>query len=774
MRHLTVAGTPQQNGLAERFNRTILERVRCMLIHAKLPKAFWAEAVMTACYLINRCPSTAIELKTPMQLWTSHPVNYNWLKVFGCTAYAHVKQGKLDARALKCIFVGYPEGVKGYKLWCLEKGHKRCFISRDVVFNEEDYQGRDAEKDYNLDEGQSTQNQQSMEFEINTETANANQVPPQLDDQPDNEPHQPQGQGQEQELQQQDDPAQASQDGYQLTRDRQRRVTKPPVRFAESNIIAYAFIFGSEILEEEPKSYYHAINGVNSEKWIDAMKDEIKSLDENNTWKLVDKPPNKKIVGCKWIFKLKEGIPGVEKPRYKARLVAKGFSQTEGIDYNEIYSPVVKHRSIRVILSLVAYFDWELEQLDVKTAFLYGELDEQIFMSQPEGFELGDKKAKVCLLHKSLYGLKQSPRQWYLKFDQFMLSQDFKRSDYDWCVYSKCLSHGIMIYLLLYVDDMLIVCQNKNMIAVLKDQLKNRFQMKDLGPAKRILGMEIVRDRKRRLLCLHQCHYLKKILDKFEMKDSKPVSTPLANHHKLTASQSPVTEKDQAYMDRVPYSNAVGSLMYAMICSRPDLAHAVSVVSRFMANPGKEHWSAVKWILRYLKGTLDTGLKFGECTEDQVKAEGYVDSDYAGSIDTRKSLSGYLFTVCQGTVSWKANLQTVVALSTAEAEYMAITEAVKEAIWLKGFVTELGFEQQQVVVHCDSQSAIHLSKHQVFHEKSKHIDVKLHFVRDVVSQGGVKIQKISTEENPADMMTKTVPSSKFNHCLKLVKIGRTI
>jgi hypothetical protein len=336
----------------------------------------------------------------------------------------------------------------------------------------------------------------------------------------------------------------------------------------------------------------------------------------------VQLPKGKKTIRCKWIFKRKE-------KRYKARLVAKGYSQIPGIDFNEVFSPVVKHSSIRTLLSIVAMHDYELEQLDAKTAFLHGELEEVIYMDQPEGFVVPGKENLVCRLNKSLYGLKQSPRQWYRRFDSFMISHGFKRSDYDSCVYLKIVN-GSTIYLLLYVDDMLIAAKDKSEIAKLKAQLNLEFEMKDLGAAKKILGVEIIRDRKSGMLYLSQ------------------------------------------------------------------------------------------------RGCA---------------------------------------------VSWKARLQATVALSTTEAEYMVVSEAGKEAIWLRGLYSELCGISFCVTVHCDSQSAICLTKDQMFHERTKHIDIRYHFIRDVIARGGViKVRKIHTRDNLADMMTKPVPTAKFELCSSLVGI----
>lgn len=281
------------------------------------------------------------------------------------------------------------------------------------------------------------------------------------------------------------------------------------------------------------------------------------------------------------------GIPGVEKDRFKARLVAKGYAQREGVDYHKIFAPVVMHVSIRILLTIVAQEDLELEQLDVKTAFLHRELAEKIYMKPPEGYEHMFKEDKVCLLNKSLYGLKQSPRQWNAKFDAYMGEIGFIRSEYDHCAYTKTLQDGSMIYLLIYVDDMLVAAKNKEAIVQLKHDLSLRFEMKDLGPAKRILGMEITRDRTAGVLWLSQEGYLNRVLETYNMDDAKPTVTPLGAHFKLRAASEEKLIEEEEYMKTVPYSNAVGSIMYAMISTRPDLAYPVGIVSRFMSKPIK-------------------------------------------------------------------------------------------------------------------------------------------------------------------------------------------
>ncbi|KAK1627376.1 hypothetical protein QYE76_001691 [Lolium multiflorum] len=379
------------------------------------------------------------------------------LRVFGCTAYAHVDNGKLEPRAVKCVFLGYGSGVKAYKglAWVEHVEEKE----NDVAEND------------------------------NTVVQHS---PPVL-----------------------------QQTNSSIAADRPRRNKGPRPRLIEEcNLVAHALSCAEQVEHgTEPATYTEAVASVDRVKWISAMQEEMQSLDKNGTWDVVPLPKQKKVVRCKWIFKRKEGLSPSEPPRFKARLVAKGFSQIPGIDYNDVFSPVVKHSSIRAFFGIVAMRDLELEQLDVKTAFLHGELEEEIYMDQPEGFVVPGKEDLVCKLKRSLYGLKQSPRQWYKRFDSFMLAHEFKRSKYDSCVYIKFVN-GSPIYLLLYVDDMLIAAKSKKEITILKAQLSSEFEMKDLGAAKKILD-QMFHERTKHIDIKY--HYIRDIVAKGKLKGPRAI-----------------------------------------------------------------------------------------------------------------------------------------------------------------------------------------------------------------------------------------------------------
>jgi len=492
-RHRTCTYTPQQNGVSERMNKTIMDIVRSMLAETGMSQEFWAEATSTAVYLINRTPNSFIGFKLPEEVWTGTKPDLSHLRRFGCSAYVHVTQDKTSPRAVKGVFMGYPCGIKGYRVWLPKEG--KCTTSRNVMFNETelykdtlssaDGRKEEAEKEYkklkkagkrvsfshdllrgpatsycDLDDSSSQGGETSSSSSESSENLEESEMNEEVV-----------GSENEQSL-----------DDYLLARDRKRRSNiRPPSRFEDENFVAYALATTEDLEEEEPKSYEEALKSSKRKQWENVMKEEMDSHKKSHTWDLIEKPEKQKLIGCKWIFKLKPGIPGVEKQRYKARLVAKGFSQQEGIDYNEVFSPVVKHVSIRLMLSPVVNMDYELEQMDVKTAFLHGNLEERILMSQPEGFIQEGNENKVCLLRKSLYGLKQSPRLWNQRFDAFMKDQKFERSCYDPCVYMRDTQTDKAIYLLLYVDDMLIASGNMAIIQELKNKLNCEFEMKDLG-----------------------------------------------------------------------------------------------------------------------------------------------------------------------------------------------------------------------------------------------------------------------------------------------------
>jgi hypothetical protein len=479
-------------------------------------------------------------------------------------------------------------------------------------------------------------------------------------------------------------------------------------------------------------------------------------LIENKTWKLVDRPKNRKVLRGKWVWKLKRGSYG-EIVRHKARWVVKGFEQQAGIDFNQTFASVVKPMSYKAIFAIAAALDWELGQMDVKTAFLYGRIDSEIYVEQPEG--CCQEEGQVCLLEKALYGLKQAPRVWYETMAKFLQEElGLEPLDSDMSVFHT--TDGRQLIIAVYVDDLLIAGPDMEEIHGVKKILTNRFKMTDLGSCSYYLGMQVTRDRLNRTIKLSQRGYLENVLEQFGMSDCKPVATPMETSAKhMVRSEDHWMAKPE---DRQRYQSAVGSLMYAMMGTRPDIAFAVSAVSRFASNPNDQHWNAVKRILRYLKGSLELQLTFSGPIKNLI---GYSDSNWAGDHDTRRSTSGYIFNIGSGAISWSSKRQPTVALSSCEAEYVGQTNAIKEAIWLKQFLAQVHVDQfnspSATIIFCDNQGAISLANNPVFHARTKHIAVHHHFGREKVQSGDVELKYTPTELQVADGLTKALDKSRF-------------
>lgn len=706
--------TPQQNGVSERMNRTVMEMARSMLSMSRLDKSFWFDAVLAAVHVRNRLPHKANEGKTPIEVFTGVKPDVSYMKVFGCLAYVMIQDGmrtKLDSKVKKCIFIGYgqDEGVKGYRLYDPETN--RVIVSRNVSFNESEFM--------NVDSGESEKIMVPVgEVENASEHGDSETQNGSYEDRDDLE-------------------------GSFRRSGRQRKPTRQ--WWTTSTCL-------SVISSEDPVSVQEAMSRSDAQQWREAMNAEIDSIRKNNVYSVTELQEGRKAIGCKWVFKIKkDGNGNVE--RYKARLVAKGYSQKAGIDFNETYAPVAKFNSIRLILAIAASKSFVVHQMDVKTAFLNGDLDEDIYMEQPDGM-IGEGEEKlVWKLHKSLYGLKQAPRVWYMKLDTFLKNIGFTRCERDYSVYAE---KGTGVILAVYVDDLIIVGVERDVIEV-KEKLASEFEMSDLGEAHWLLGMKIEIDKSG--IWISQGQYIQDVLRKFGMMECKPVGTPMEG--KLLKNQ--VADETKEKLD-VPYRQAVGSLMYAMVGTRPDIAVAVSSVSRFLENPEQEHWIAVKRIMRYLRGTLNYGLKYKAGMD--IDLVGYCDADWAGDVQTRKSTTGYLFMLSDCCVTWNCRRQPTVALSSTEAEYMATCAAGREVMWLRGLLEEVGFAQKQTTLFADNQSCILLAKNPVHHSRTKHIDVQHHYIRNLVEENIVDLKFVGTNDNVADVLTKPLTAVKHREFSK--------
>lgn len=486
-------------------------------------------------------------------------------------------------------------------------------------------------------------------------------------------------------------------------------------------------------------------------QWQAAINAELQALVKAGVYTEVVRPKDRRVVGSTWAFRQKYGPDG-EIEKYKARLCAKGFTQVEGLDYNETYAPVVKFDSIRTLLALAAEQDLEIHQMDVKSAFLNADLKEEIYMECPEGFN--SNRNVVWRLNKSLYGLKQASREWYECVEKEFTKLGYTRSEADYSVFYKRVGDCLII-VAVYVDDMLIFGKDVQVINSLKSELKSIFEMTDLGEAKWILNMEVIRDRAARTIHLSQRQYVNSILTRFQMDDCRPVSTPMeANLH--------LPKLAEAEIEPRLYQSALGSLMYAMLATRPDIAYSVGVLSQQAATPGKLHWSALMRVYRYLRGTADLKLTFqgGSHAKELV---GFVDADFAGDPVDRRSTTGYTFTLSGGTISWVSKKQRTVARSSTEAEYVAGATATCQAVWLRLLLSELGqLKAGPTTLLIDNQSAIALARNPVFHGKMKHIAVQHHFIRQKIQDDVISAEYIPTDDQTADALTKALPRVKHD------------
>ncbi|GMI95547.1 hypothetical protein HRI_003224000 [Hibiscus trionum] len=505
-----------------------------------------------------------------------------------------------------------------------------------------------------------------------------------------------------------------------------------------SDHIAQAYL-----LDEDPKTYEEAIRSIDASFWKSAIKDELESIMSNHTWELVDLPRGFKTINSKWVFR-KKLRPDGSIQKYKARLVVKGFTQRFGQDFFDTYSPVTKISTIRALFALASIHKLQVHQMDVKTAFLNGDLDEEIYMEQPLGFEAPGMEGKVCRLKKSLYGLKQAPKQWYEKFHKTILSFGFVVNGSDACVYSRMFGTDCVI-ISLYVDDMLIFSTNIESINKTKSFLSTKFEMTDLGEVDVILGVKVIKSEKG--FSLSQTHYIEKVLKKFDSFDVVPVRTPYDSSIHLFKNEG-------SSVSQMEYAKIIGSLMFLMNYTRPDIAYVVSRLSRYTHNPSNEHWVALRRLLKYLKGTMDWRLEF---VGFPATLEGYCDANWVSDSDEVSSTSGYVFTLGGAAISWKSSKQTCIARSTIESEFIALDLAGQEVEWLRSLLADIplwGSPTPPVSLLCDSQAAICVAKSQVYNGKKRHIRIRHESVRHLIRNGVLSLEYVKSERNLADPLTK--------------------
>ncbi|CAJ2668996.1 unnamed protein product [Trifolium pratense] len=753
--------THHQNGVVERKHRHIVDLGLTLLSQASLPITYWDHAFLTALHLINRLPSASLNFKIPYTVLFYKNPDYQLLKPFGCACFPLLRpynDHKFDFRSHECLFVGYSNTHKGYK--CLSP-NGRVFISKDVLFNETRFP-------YNL---------------LFPVSATSSLIPDPIPDIPisklpidsHNQTILPTLTNHSHQSQNDDTTHPSVSDALSSAQPSPTNNIVPPditihhlTEIPVNNSVSPTKLTNTHAMQtraksgivrpkqnpkllltsSEPKTVKQALK---DPQWYTAMKEEFDALQRNQTWTLVKLPPNRKAIGCKWVFRTKENPDGSIN-KLKARLVAKGFHQLHGFDFNETFSPVIKPITIRLILALAISYKWPLKQLDINNAFLNGSLDEEVYMVQPQGFETTDSSL-VCKLQKALYGLKQAPRQWFDKLATTLIQFGFKASKCDPSLFIYSHNRQV-VYLLVYVDDIIITGSSLTLVQHLVTKLDSVFSLKQLGNLDYFLGIEVKHLTDGSLL-LTQSKYIKDLLVKTNMIDSNPIATPMMSSCKLSKVGS------DSVADPTLYRSVVGSLQYATI-TRPEISFAVNKVCQFMSAPLESHWTAVKRILRYLKGTSHIGLKlFPTNVHHPLSLKAYCDADWASDPDDRRSTSGAAIFFGPNLVSWWSRKQQVVARSSTEAEYRSLAQATADVLWVQTLLNELTVPFTTPTIYCDNQSAVLLAHNPVLHSRTKHMEIDVFFVREKVLAKQLTVVHIPGSTQLADVLTKPVSTDKF-------------
>uniref|UniRef100_A0A2N9IIQ3 CCHC-type domain-containing protein n=1 Tax=Fagus sylvatica TaxID=28930 RepID=A0A2N9IIQ3_FAGSY len=688
---------------------------------------FGGKPPLTAVYTINRLPSSALQNVTPFERLYGTPASYSSLRVFGCACFVLLQShehSKLEPRSRLCCFLGYGIEHKGYRCW--DPISQRLRISRHVVFWEHTM-FNSLSKFTTCSTPSFFTNPSLPLFPISPADSPTSPlapplaVDPVLDQTPDlplaappaDSPALPQ------EPAPPVDPV--TDQPPLLPLRRSDRVRAPPAHLRDYSC------FSAVLSLHEPHTYREACT---NPLWQQAMTEELQALEKTHTWDLVDLPHGKSAIGCKWVYKIKTKSDGSIE-RYKARLVAKGYAQEYGIDYEETFAPVARITSVRSLLAIAAVHQWPLFQMDVKNAFLNGDLTEEVYMQAPPGYS--DCPDKVCLLRRALYGLKQAPRAWFAKFSSIVHQFGFSSSSHDTALFIRRSDKG-MILLLLYVDDMIITGDDHSGISDFKLFLHQQFEMKDLGHLSYFLGLEVSSDSTG--YYLSQAKYASDLLSRAGLTDTKVVSTPLEMNARLTP------------LDGTPLSDAT---LYRQLVGSLVLSHLLH-------------------ILRYIKGTMFHGLHFSAHSTLDLCA--YSDADWAGDPTDRRSTTGFCFFLGDSLISWRSKKQHIVSRSSTEAEYRALADTTSELLALRWLLEDMGLTHSSpTIIHCDNRSAIQIAHNDVFHERTKHIEIDCHLVRHHLSAGILRLLPVSSSDQTADIFTKTFPPGRFHDLVSKLKMA---
>ena len=515
-----------------------------------------------------------------------------------------------------------------------------------------------------------------------------------------------------------------------------------------------------------PESYKQAMRLPQRCKWQQAMDRELASLREMDVFKVVPRPANHPVIATRWTYRVKSNANGsIEK--YKARFVAKGFLQTYMVNYKETYAPVARATTVRMLLTMRLHFGWPpVHQMDVDTAFLYATLQELVYCEPPEGYE--EDESKCWLLNRALYGLKQAPKEWFNNIKDHLLTLGLEQSTTDPCLFLQREGGQLIGFVAVYVDDLLVGGRSEEQIQWLKNAMHEKYKMKDMGILHWYLGMNVVQGKD--TVSINQRTYIETVLERFDMQDCSGCSTPMLLDPP-TKDNCPKTEEEKQAMSKVPYRSAIGALMYLAVCTRPDIAPTVHKLAKHVVNPGPAHWKATKRVMRYLQHTINFGLTLSGKGTPTLKI--YVDASHGDKDQDGRSTTGMLCFLGPALISWTSVTQPCVARSTTEAEYIAASDAAREAIFLHRQAQELGMPQSSVIILEDNQGCIKIANNDDgIKKRTKHIDVRYHHIKQLVRSGFIQIKYCQTVNMLADIMTKPLNKTRFAKLRALLGIVR--
>jgi len=754
----TVARTPQQNGLAERELAVLKEQTRALLFWAKAPEAFWPLALQAAAYVRNRTTRKRTAGSTPYERFFGRRPDLSMLRAWGCTAYVHLPKAKransLAPRSWKGVMVGYAERQRGWLI--MDPATGDVHVARDVLWDEATPGGpllRELARTFEA--GDADEEWQTP----------APEPPP--EDRPAPAPLLPRPANDGTEEQEDAEEDEDTDEEEQEEPGRPARARQPPGAWYMASAVSAQ---GMGAAECPPKTLAEALRRLDGPLWKAAAEKELESLKARGTWKLTWVKTGKALVANKWVFTVKRRADGTIE-RYKGRLVAKGFSQRPGLDYVDTYAPVTTLKTVRGVVAVATHRGYGMHHVDIKNAYLHAELEEEVFMRLPEGFEVPppppgaseEDGQYAWKLEKSLYGLKQAGHNFNCLMDRQLRKLGFRAAEADECLYILSAARRSFLAVVLYVDDLIVVYAHKEDLRAFVDQLSAAVTIGNEEPLTWFLGIAV--DSTEDAVTLAQPQQIADTIDRFGMATCAPCQTP-ATTDRLSVEDCPGAGSEAAYAMRdVPYREAVGMLNYLVTCTRPDMAYAVSALGRFVTKPGASHWRAVKRCLRYLQGTAGRGISYrrpaaGPDAPLVLHAE--CDADFAGCDDTYYSTSGYVFMLAGAPISWISKRQTVAALSSTEAELVALTEACREAIHLRRLLRELGEEPAEpTVIFEDNQSCIALAMAERRKHRTRHMGTRHRFIHDLVKDGTVKLEWKEGTNMAADTLTKPLGPSKF-------------